>query len=131
MSTLESLIEDLRREVVAAQVEKEAAISECQQKETAFGNWKVQEQSLVDALEEAKANSSQNVSGLREELRVAQSIVEQLRSEQTGLLKQTHIRQSQLEEMNANLVNEVSSKQKEIIKLQRVIQGLGKNIPLL
>ena len=126
MSAYETTIEELRQQLVQAHQERDEAMAVNLQRQTAFDSFKAQEQHLLDELAEAKANASQNVQALREELRNALTTIEVLRSEQNGLLQDTHLIQAKLEESNAQLVQELSSKQRELMKLQQSLTALGK-----
>lgn len=125
MSVCESTIEDLKKQLNQAHQERDEAISINSERQEAFERFKAQEQTLLDELAEANANASSNVHVLRDDLRNALSTIDTLRSEQTGLLRENHLIQAQLEETNAQLVQEVSSKQREITKLQQSLAALG------
>ena len=126
MTASEATLEDLRRQVAQANQERDEAIATNLQRQTAFESFKAQEQSLLEELAEAKANASQNVHALRDELRNALSTIDTLRSEQHGLLQETHMIQAKLEESNAQLVQELGLKQREVTKLQQSLAALGK-----
>ena len=128
MAVYESTIEDLRRQLMQAHQERDEAVATNIQRQEAFESFKAQEQTLLDELAEAKANASQNVHALREDLHNALATIEILRSEQNGLLQESHMIQAKLEESNAQLVQELSLKQRELTKLQQSLSALGKGI---
>jgi regulator of replication initiation timing len=76
MSTLENTINEMKTQVSSCTAERDAAVAESTRQRLEYDKFKEQEQRLLDSLEEAKANASQNVHTLREDLRAANSIIE-------------------------------------------------------
>lgn len=80
------------------------------------------EAALLDELNEARAGSIQGVAGLRDELRAAVVLTETVRAEHASLMRQTQTRQAELEEANAELVQGIAQKQRELARVKSALE---------
>ena len=76
------------------------------------------EQSLMAELTEAKACSSANAAATREQLIAAEDTIEAMRKDHASWMLQSHKRQDQLEQSNAELAASVTDLQRKLIKAQ-------------
>jgi len=82
--------------------------------------WSVREATLLEDLQEARLNSSQNMKGVREELRAAELSAETLRTEHAAWMRQAHRRQEELEKANSELTETIMQREREIMRLQNL-----------
>ena len=80
--------------------------------------FKGKEAMLTAELEEARACSSSNAAVIREQLIVAEATIEVLRKDHASWMLQSHKRQEQLEQSNAELAATLTECQRNIIKLK-------------
>ena len=81
----------------------------------AFG---AKEKALTEELEEARACSSSNAAVIREQLIAAEAAMEAMRADHAAWMLQSHKRQEQLEQSNAELASSLTESQRTVIKLK-------------
>lgn len=80
--------------------------------------FEAREKVLMVELEEAKACSSSNAAVIREQLIAAEAAMETMRADHSSWMLQSHKRQEQLEQSNAELASSLTEAQRTIIKLR-------------
>jgi hypothetical protein len=83
---------------------------------------------LLEEIEEVRRTSQQTVASIQDRLEAAESVVEDIRAQHAQLLRHSQSRQTQLEKENAELVDSISEKQREVQRLQRLLESEGRDM---
>lgn len=111
------------RSLRAAQAERQDALDMLESARSHEREWQEREAALLTELNEARAGSVQGVQGLRDELRSAAALTEQLRNEHASLLRQSQARQAELEGANTELVQGLADKQRELSRARSLLEA--------
>jgi predicted nucleic acid-binding Zn-ribbon protein len=114
------------KQMRAMQAERDSLQGQLRQMMDANAQWAAKEAALEGQLAEARAGSMQGAQGLREEMRAIVSSSEQMRSEHASLLRQSQVRQAELEQANVELTIGITEKQREISRLKLSLERAGK-----
>eukprot|EP01041_Mallomonas_annulata_P003463 gene3463-6889_t len=118
--------EDALKQLRTVQQEKEAIATQLRQLLESSAEWQARELSLQAEVLEVRSTSQQAISSVREELRVAETAMSELRNQHAQLMRHSHSRQTELERDNAELTASITDKAREIQRLQRLLGSEGR-----
>ena len=127
MAKMNSDVEDALNQKKDLQKELETLQFKFEEIEAESNEWKNREHELEQELLDARASSVQGVETIRDDLQTSQVLIEQLRLDHSSLLRQSQIRQSELELANSQLSISLSDKQREVTRLHGLLEEAGKD----
>ena len=98
--------------------ENKKMVKQFEDMKAASTSFAARENALMEELEEAKACSSSNAAVIREQLIAAEAAMEAMRSDHASWMLQSHKRQEQLEQSNAELAQSLTDTQRALIKIK-------------
>jgi chromosome segregation ATPase len=110
-----------------AQADKDIALAQLQEYQQEAETWKAREESLLTELAQARAGSVLGAQDLLESLANAEKSMHQMRSEHSSLLRQSQVRQHELERNIAEISNSLMEKDKELMRFQMQLQQAGRD----
>jgi multidrug efflux pump subunit AcrA (membrane-fusion protein) len=110
-----------------AQADKDSALAQLQEYQQEAETWKAREESLLTELAQARAGSVLGAQDLLESLANAEKSMHQMRSEHSSLLRQSQVRQHELERNIAEISNSLMEKDKELMRFQMQLQQAGRD----
>ena len=119
-------VDEAVKQMRSMQAERDALQSQLRSMMDASAQRAAKEAALEGQLAEARAGSIQGAQGLREEMRSIVSASEQMRTEHASLLRQSQVRQAELEQTNVELTIGITEKQREITRLKLSLERAGK-----
>jgi hypothetical protein len=111
----------------SAQTEKDSVLAQLQAYQGESESWKAREESLLSELAQARAGSVLGAQDLLESLANAEKSMHQMRAEHSSLLRQSQLRQHELERSIAEISSSLMEKDKEVVRLQNILQQTGRD----
>lgn len=108
----------LTKQLQSSTEEKQQLKAKIEEFEVMNGKSEEKIQKLKDDLQEARMSTIQGAQTVREELRAAQALNEQLRSDHASIIRQMQARQQELEQENQALTKAINDHQRELTRLK-------------
>ena len=119
-------VDEAVKQMRSMQAERDSLQGQLRQMMDANSHRAAKEAALEGQLAEARAGSIQGAQGLREEMRAIVSSSEQMRQEHASLVRQSQVRQAELEQANVELTIGITEKQREVTRLKLSLERAGK-----
>lgn len=125
ISKMNDEITELMKQLQNSQSQKSELLQQLAEKNTETLEWEKRVESLQAELADAQNSSMQGVSALREEIKALHQNTERLRNDHGAVVRQSQVRQAEIERELTELANSLASKEKEVYKLQEQVATLS------
>ena len=119
-------VDEAVKQMRAMQTERDTLQAQLRAAMDAAAKWAAKEAALEGQLAEARAGSIQGAQGLREEMRAIVASSELVRQEHASLMRQSQVRQAELEQANVELTINITERQREVTRLKLALERAGR-----
>lgn len=120
-------LEEATRQVKLALGERDALQVQLDQVLNGASEWRTREKNLEAEIQSIRDTSRQALEDMQNKILLAEEATIAVRNEQSHLLRLSQDRQARLEKDNSELITDAANKQREVLKLQRMLEKDGKD----